>query len=235
MIIIDLPLIAKPNGFPQAIAKRKEGDDGMKYFNKFNLLAALLLICASAVVASAQENEIGIMVGGLKTGDKGLRSTQTIKAAFDGAVSYEVNYAHRMVDGKLASLHWELLIAGAPKTNVKSTDLLLPRNYSSIFFTPGLKVKLFPGGISPYVAAGLGLGRFSASDTTLGGQSNTGDKNNTTWVFNYGGGVDVPIFPHIALRGELRDFIAGTPELNSRLFDKREHNVMVAGGVVFRF
>lgn len=207
----------------------------MRNICKLNLLAVLFILCASAIVASAQENEIGVLIGGLKTGDKGLQSSQTIKAAFDGAVSYELNYAHRMVDGKLASLHWELLIAGAPKTNVKSTDLLLPRNYSSIFLTPGLKVKLFPGGISPFVAAGLGLGRFSASDTTLGGQSNPGDKNNTTWVFNYGGGVDFPIFPHVALRGELRDFIAGTPKLNSQLFEKREHNVMVAGGIVLRF
>jgi hypothetical protein len=207
----------------------------MKTFNNRNLLAALFLVCASTVAAFAQENEIAVLVGGLKTGDKGLQSTQTIKAAFDGAVSYEINYANRILDGQLASLHWELLIAGAPKTNVKSTDLLLPRNYSSIFFTPGLKVKLFPGGISPYAAAGLGLGRFSASDTNLNGQPNTGDRKNTTWVFNYGGGVDIPIFPHIALRGEVRDFIAGTPKLNSRLFEKREHNIFVGGGVVVRF
>ena len=207
----------------------------MKNVNKRNLLAALFIVCASTIAASAQENEIAVLVGGMKTGDKGLQSTQTIKAAFDGAVSYEINYAHRLVDGKLASLHGELLIAGAPKTNVKSTSLLLPKNYSTIFFTPGLKVKLFPGGISPYVAAGLGLGRFTASDTNLNGQPNTGDRKNTTWVFNYGGGVDIPIFPHIALRGEVRDFIAGTPKLNSQLFEKREHNIFVGGGVVVRF
>lgn len=207
----------------------------MKNINKRNLLAALLVVCASVIVASAQENEIGALVGGLKTGDKGLQSTQTIKAAFDGATAYEVNYAHRIVNGQLASLHFELLVAGAPKTNVKSTNLLLPRNYSSIFFTPGLKVKLFPGGVSPYVAAGLGLGRNTASDTNLNGQPVTGDKKNTTWVFNYGGGVDFPILPYLALRGEVRDFIAGTPKLNGQLFDKRQHNIFVAGGVVVRF
>ena len=197
--------------------------------------ATLLLVCACTLTAFAQENEIAVLVGGTKTGDKGLRSGQTVKAAFDGATSYEINYAKRMVDGELASLHWELLIAGAPNTGVKSTNLLLPRNYSSIFFTPGLKVKLFPKGVSPYVAAGLGLGRFSADATNLNGQPNTSDRNNTTWVFNYGGGVDIPIFPHIALRGEIRDFIAGTPKLNSQLFEKREHNVFVGGGVVVRW
>jgi len=205
----------------------------MKHILK--LLVVLVFACAGASIASAQENEIGVLVGGAKTGDKGLQSTGTIKAAFDGSTAYEINYAHRMVDGKVASLHWELMIAGVPKTGVSSTNLILPRNYSSIFFAPGLKVKLFPGGISPYIAAGLGLGRLTASDTNLNGLPNTSDKSNTTWIFNYGGGVDVPIFPHIALRGEVRDLIAGTPKLNGQLFDKRQHNIFVGGGIVVRW
>src|SRR5436190_9839377 len=179
-----------------------------------NLLAALIIACAGVIIASAQENEIGVLVGGSKTGDKGLQSNSTIKAAFDGATAYELNYAHRLVDGKLASLHWELMIAGVPRTGVKSTNLILPRSYSSLFLVPGLKVKLFPGGISPYVVAGLGLGRTIASGTNLNGQPNPSDKADTTWIFNYGGGLDFPIFPHVALRGEVRDLIAGTPKLN---------------------
>jgi len=205
----------------------------MKNILKF--AAALVVVCAAAIAAAAQESEIAVLIGGLKTGDKGLQSSQAIKAAFDGATAYEINYAHRMVDGKLASLHWELMVAGAPRTGVKSTNLILPRSYSSIFFAPGLKVKLFPGGISPYVAAGLGLGRLSASDTTLNGQSNPSDKNSTTWIFNYGGGVDFPIFSHFALRGEVRDFIVGTPKLNGQLLDKRQHNIFVGGGIVVRW
>ncbi|MDQ3009827.1 MAG: outer membrane beta-barrel protein [Blastocatellia bacterium] len=200
-----------------------------------NLLAVLAIACAGVIVASAQENEIAVMVGGVKTGDKGLQSSSTIKAAFDGATAYELNYAHRMVDGKVASLHWELMIAGIPKTGVKSTNLILPRSYSSLFLVPGLKVKLFPGGVSPFVVAGLGVGRLTASDNNLNGQPNTGDKADTTWIFNYGGGVDFPIFPHVALRGEVRDLIAGTPNLNGQLFEKRQHNVLVAGGVVIRW
>ena len=203
--------------------------------NILNLLAVLVITCAGAIIASAQENEIAVLGGGLKTGDKGLQSSGAIKAAFDGATTYEINYAHRIVDGKVASLHWELMIAGVPRTGVKSTNLILPRSYSSLFFAPGLKVKLFPGGISPYVVAGLGLGRLTASGTNLNGLPNTGDKSDTTWIFNYGGGVDFPIFPHFALRGEVRDLIAGTPKLNGQLFDKRQHNIFVGGGVVVRW
>ncbi len=205
----------------------------MKHILK--LLAVLVLACVGVVIASAQENEIGVLIGGAKTGDQGLRSSGTIKAAFDGATAYEINYAHRLVDGKVASLHWELMIAGVPRTGVKSTNLILPRSYSSLFLAPGLKVKLFPGGISPYVVAGLGVGRLTANGTNLNNLPNTSDKSSTTWIFNYGGGVDFPIFPHIALRGEVRDLIAGTPKLNGQLFDKRQHNVFVGGGIVVRW
>lgn len=199
------------------------------------LLAVLTVVCSGGVIATAQENEIAVLVGGAKTGDQGLQTSSTIKAAFDGATAYELNYAHRMVDGKLASLHWELMIAGVPKTGVKSASLVLPRSYSSLFLAPGLKVKIFPGGVSPYVVAGLGLGRQTASDTNLNGQPNNGDKTNTTWIFNYGGGVDFPIFPHLALRGEVRDLITGTPKLNGQLFDKRQHNILAVIGVAVRW
>jgi opacity protein-like surface antigen len=200
-----------------------------------NFLAILIITCGGAIVAFAQESELAVLVGGLKTGDQGLRSTSSVTAAFDGATGYEINYAHRIANAEIASLHWELMIAGVPHTGVKSTNLILPRSYSSLFFAPGLKVKLFPRGVSPYVVAGLGLGRQTASGTNLNGQPNTGDKSSTTWIINYGGGVDFPIFPHLALRGEVRDLIAGTPELNAQLFDKRQHNIFVAGGIVLRW
>lgn len=202
---------------------------------RINLWLGLCLLCACAPAAAAQENEIAVLVGGIKTGDKGLQSTQPIRAAFNGAVAYEAAYAHRLVNGTLASLHFELVIAGAPKTGVESTALLLPRNYSSLFFAPGLKLKLFPGGLSPYVAAGVGGSRYKASDTALGGQATTGDKTDTSWVFNYGGGVDIRLIGPVGVRGEVRDFITGTPRFSAPFFEERQHNVFAAAGIVLSF
>lgn len=208
----------------------------MKRINQwFGLCLGLGLLCACALTAFAQENEIAVLVGGIKTGDKGLQTTQVIKTAFNGATAYEAAYAHRLIDGTLASLHGELVIAGAPSTGIKSTALLLPKNYSSLFFTPGLKLKLFPGGLSPFVAAGVGLGRYKASDTALNGLSTTGDKTDTSWVFNYGGGVDVRLIGPVGVRGEIRDFITGTPKFNMPFFEKRQHNVFAAAGIVLNF
>lgn len=206
----------------------------MKIVSQGILLVGLLLACAT--LAAAQEHEFALLVGGMKTGDRGLSSTQSVRAAFDGARAYEANYARRIVDGKLASLHWEITVAGAPRTGVKSTNLLLPRNYSTLFLAPGLKVKLFPGGgLSPYIVAGAGYGRYRASEVRLNNQPNTDDRHNNTWVFNYGGGVDFNLIGVLALRGEIRDFITGSPSLNAPFLTNRQHNVMAAGGIVLRW
>lgn len=208
----------------------------MKNKKRFCLSMLLLMIFSCAPVAFAQEHEVALLIGRLKAGDRGLDSLQPIRAAFDGAVSYEVNYANRMVDGELASLHWEITIVGAPNTGVKSTNLLLPKNYSSLFLTPGLKLKLFPGGgISPYIVGGVGLGRYRESDTTVGGTPNTGDRANTTWAFNFGGGVDFNLFGPVAVRGEVRDFVTGNPSFSAPFLTNKQHNVFVGGGVVVKW
>ncbi|MGE0132358.1 MAG: outer membrane protein [Blastocatellales bacterium] len=204
--------------------------------NKKRLCLSMLMIFACAPAAFAQEHEVALLVGRLKPSDRGLDTLQPIRAAFDGAVSYEVNYANRIVDGELASLHWEITIAGAPSAGVKSTNLLLPKNYSSLFFTPGLKLKLFPGGgISPYIVGGVGVGRYAQSDTTVGGAPNTGDRANTTWAFNFGGGVDLNLLGPVAVRGEVRDFVTGNPSFSAPFLTNKQHNIFVGGGVVVKW
>jgi opacity protein-like surface antigen len=193
-----------------------------------------LFVCAPAVFA--QQQELSVLVGRLKPSDQGLDSLQPVKAAFDGTVTYQINYAYRMLNGELVSLHGELAITGAPNAGVNSTNLLLPKNYSSLFFTPGLKLKIFPGGgISPYLVGGAGVGRFTLSGTNLDGSPNTGDRSNTSLVFDFGGGVDLHLLGPIALRGEVRDFVTGTPSFSTPILNDRQHNLFVAGGIVLRF
>jgi len=208
----------------------------MKFIRTGNLLAVLFILFGSVTVAFAQERELSFLIGRLKTGDKGISVPQTISTAFDGAVSYEITYGRRFVDGQLVNLYGELLIAGAPSTKIRATNIVLPNSYSSLFFTPGLKLKLFPkGGLSPFIAAGLGMGRYSGDAQTSTGQPVQGDTANTTWAFSYGGGVDLNIVNNFAIRGEVRDFITGKPKFTSPFFDKSQHNVNIAIGVVFKF
>jgi len=208
----------------------------MKNKKRLCLLILPLALFAWAPAVFAQEHELALLVGRLKTGDRRLDTVQTIKAAFDGAVTYQINYANRMVNGELVSLHWELMIAGAPKTDVKSTDLLLPRNYSSLFFAPGLKLKIFPGGgFSPYLVGGVGVARFKQSETTVSGGPNSGDRANTTYGYNFGGGVDLNILGPVSVRGEVRDFVTGSPSFSRPFLTDRQHNIFVGGGIVVRW
>ena len=196
----------------------------------------LLLIFVSSPAVFAQEHELALLVGRLKASDSTLNSVGQVKAAFDGAVTYQINYANRMVNGELASLHWELAIAGAPRTGVRSSNVLLPRTYSTLIFTPGLKLKIFPGGgFSPYLAGGVGLGRFSQSGTNINGSPNTGDRSNTSFVFNYGGGVDLNVLGPISVRGEARDFMTGNPSFSTPFLNDRKHNLFVGAGIVLRW
>ena len=200
----------------------------------FPMLLLLIFVCAPAIFA--QEHELALLVGRLKASDRTLDSVAPVKAAFDGAVTYQINYANRMVNGEIASLHWELAIIAAPRTGVKSSNVLLPRTYSTLMFTPGLKLKVFPGGgFSPYLVGGAGLGRFSQSGTNINGSPNTGDRSNTSFVFNYGGGVDLNVLGPLSVRGEVRDFMTGTPSFSTPFLNDRQHNLFVGVGIVVRW
>jgi hypothetical protein len=50
-----------------------------------------------------------------------------------------------------------------------------------------------------------------------------------------GVGLDVKIIGQFRLRGEARDFWSGVPDLSVNTGKSRQHNILVAGGVVWRF
>lgn len=208
----------------------------MKNKKRLCLLMLLVALFACAPAVFAQEHELALLVGRLKASDRSLDSLEPVKAAFGGAVTYQINYANRMVNGEIASLHWELAITGAPRTGVKSSNILLPRTYSTLFLTPGLKLKVFPGGgFSPYLVGGAGLGRYKQSDANINGGPNTTDRSNFTWLFNFGGGVDLNVLGPISVRGEVRDFVTGTPSFSTPILNDRQHNLFVGVGIVLKF
>ena len=89
----------------------------------------------------------------------------------------EGNLAHRLANLHVASFHLELPLLGSPNRTAPGTS------FSSIFFTPGVKVKFSLPLLSPFLSVGGGLAHFSTG-TNVGGSSTTG-------AFQVGGGVDV--------------------------------------------
>jgi len=74
--------------------------------------------------------------------------------------------------------------------------------------------------VQPFATFGLGASRLS-------GTSNT--PVNPNFVWNYGGGADIRLHRHLALRLELRDYVGGLPG------SETSHNIVPSAGIVFRF
>jgi len=204
--------------------------------SKPNPVALLFLMLLLAMSAQAQKNEASFLVGALKTGSRGITDAAAGSIESGASTAYEINVATRLLNARLVSLYFELPLIVAPNTDLTSSNVLVPKNYSSIFFTPGLKLKAWTlSPISPYAVLGAGLGHFTSSGTLLSGQPNPSSKTTTKFVYDVGGGIDLRVIPFVALRGEIRDLISGNPSFTVPVSGDRQHNVLFAGGVVLRF
>jgi opacity protein-like surface antigen len=183
-----------------------------------------LLLLALGAGASAQSIELAIGAGGYLP----VNNDQA-----DKAFAVQGTFSARILHVPLASLYFDLPVVGTLNTTVTSTQQLTSLGtYSAMFIAPGLKIKLAPGfPISPYVAGGVGVARFSKSDSLAAG----GENITSTNVFDIGGGLDTKIFPYLSLRGEVRDFYSGNARLRLSNLDERQHNVVITGGLVLRF
>src|SRR3954463_5870341 len=181
-------------------------------------LAAFFLI---SLPLAAQSNELAVTAGGY------FPLSSSINA--DTAFAIGGSFAHRVASVPLVSLYVEVPVYATfdSTANIAGSTLTNPK-YSVLFVTPGLKLKLAPSfPVSPYFVAGGGLARFSKSNTTTSGTTNTG-------VFDIGGGLDFKFFPYLSFRTEVRDYYSGSPNLTVGFTD-RQHQVIASGGLVLRF
>ncbi|HVG92113.1 MAG TPA: hypothetical protein VNB54_11540 [Alphaproteobacteria bacterium] len=190
------------------------------------LLVFLLVTCA----AFAQSNDVAVSFGGtFAPGAEGPAicealpncPTGIVSRSVDPGFSIEGTYAHRLANFTVASLHLELPFMFTP---TRRSEFLGP-DFSTFFFTPSLRLKFLPSsGVSPFVSAGGGLGRFKAGSTS----DNHG-------AFRVGGGLDFKThLPLLGFRLEARDFVAGPPSFSS-LTNGHLNNLFVGGGIVFHF
>jgi hypothetical protein len=85
------------------------------------------------------------------------------------------------------------------------------------------------------VSFGAGFGHFSEDKTLIYGGANPGGSS-TSGVIQGGFGLDVRVWHRYSLRGEVRDFWSGTPDLPLADTGKtRQHNYFVGAGVVWHF
>jgi hypothetical protein len=202
---------------------RREG-----FLFTWSVLTKLSIGCVllMAISAQAQKNDAAVTVGGY------LQTTDPLNLG--AAWALEGSYARSFWRGPALSLSFELPVAGSFKSSIPTlSGLTVASSYNSLFITPGVRVRLGPSFfLSPYVAAGIGYGRFNKN--LRGGGTATDD----TVAFDVAGGLDLKVLPFISLRGEIRDFNSGglnLPTLAQSLATGRQNNLFITAGIALKW
>ena len=197
--------------------------------------ATVLAVCIFVTHVSAQKNELSGLLGRTFISDQGIIGGTFFdnNVHFGKGLTFEVNYARRVLGPGFASLSLEVPVVVNWDEDLNSDAVQVPKSFKSYFVTPSARLNVFANSaVTPWVSLGGGIGRFSESSTQVSGAGNTGT---TTGALQAGLGLDVRFFGRFSLRGEVRDFWSGVPQLNVDTGKTRQHNYFVAGGIVWHF
>jgi hypothetical protein len=201
-------------------------------------IGALVAVCAFVALAAAQKNELSGILGRTFVSDQGIQGAPSFdpNLHFGKGLTFEVNYARRVLGGGFWSLAMEVPFNVNLDEDVHEAQHLAPKQYSSYFVTPAARLNVFSDqAVSPWVSFGGGFGRFGESSTLEFGGPNPGKTGTNTGVVQTGLGLDVKIFHRFSLRGEVRDFWSGVPQLNVNTGKSRQHNIFLGAGIGWRF
>lgn len=202
-------------------------------------VSILFVILCASTYALAQKADIAFVAGGSFVSNANVTvlppATVVDTLKTNNHLFLEGALGVRLVNARVVSLSLDVPVAGIPsqKLTLASTPSTVVDHLSSVFITPGLRLKLLPvSPISPWVSVGGGWARFS---TDSGVRTNKG-------AVEYGGGLDFKTgLPVLGFRAEVRDFVTGDPNFgtasvlagDSSAFHR--HNLLAGGGIVLRF
>jgi hypothetical protein len=209
------------------------------------VLAAAISVLGSTAWAQENQkddkNEVAGVLGRIFISDQGIQAATFFNPFVRSGkgLTFEINYARHFYETALYGLSAEVDAAFNLDEDLNSGADVVPKDYRQIFFTPALRLNLFPDtAVSPWVSFGGGFAHFSENSSLIYGGANPGGSN-TSGVLQGGVGLDVRPFQKIrrfAIRGEARDFWSGTPDLPLAPTGKtRQHNYLVGGGAVWHF
>ena len=184
-----------------------------------------------AVPASAQTRfDVGLLLGSTGTSDEGAA------LQFARATTYQATFAWRVWHNPSVGVAVEVPFIASPAFDVTTPGRTLPKEYASLYLTPGLRVTVFPDRVvSVFGAAGAGYARYSESKLRVDGSPNPAQRDTNTNAFQFGGGVDVRAVRWLGFRAEVRDLCTGARTFSIATPGGRVHNVVASGGFVLRF
>jgi len=197
-------------------------------------------VLGASAAAQDEKNEVTGILGRIFISDQGIHgpNAPTINPFVRSGkgLTFEVNYARRLLGTQVYAVSGEVPAVFNLDEDLGSGGDVVPSGYKQIFVTPSVRLNLFPAtAVSPWVSFGGGFGHFSESNNLNYYGTNPGGST-TSGVIQGGLGLDVRVWHRFSIRGEVRDFWSGTPDLPLADTGKtRQHNFFVGGGVVYHF
>lgn len=197
------------------------------------------LICPRALAQREQKNELSGLIGRTFISNQGIVGNTSFdpNVHFGKGLTFEINYSRSLIGSDLYSVSVEVPFIWNPDEDLHAAPPTpVPQGYASYTVTPSARVNLFPEvAFSPWVSFGGGFTHMSESSKTVFGLPNLGSTGSTSGVLQAGAGFDVKLIRSFKIRLALRDYWSGVPQLNVDTGKSRQHNFLVAGGVVYRF
>lgn len=204
------------------------------------ILAVTISILGAFASAQEEKNEVTGMIGRIFISDQGIHgpNAPTINPFVRSGhgLTFEVNYSRRFLATPVYAVAGEVPAVFNLDEKLNSGGPVVPTKYRQFFVTPSARVNLFPEtAVSPWVSIGGGFAHFTEGNNLIYYGTNPG-KSTTSGVLQIGAGLDVRVWHRFSIRGQVRDFYSGTPDLPLADTGKsRQHNYFVGGGVVYHF
>jgi len=187
------------------------------------VVLGLLLAFGSFVWAQEAKNEVTIQGEGFFTKDstgKGVENNPTYSGGFLAGYRYNLNHRFALE----GDYDYFRNSQDYPKSDTK-----IKTNVSAITGAAVVKLPEFKK-VRPFALAGGGGIIFNPHDAKS-------IETQARGAFVYGGGADVPITKHVALRAEYRGLVYKAPDFDRSDLktDKFTHSAVPSAGLVFTF
>ena len=194
-------------------------------------IAVIVLLGAWGVSAAAQSRvDVGLLLGSTRASDEGAA------LQFDRATTYQATFAWRVWQNDALRVAIEVPFLASPKFEVATPGRSLPKEYASLYLTPGVRVVAYPDrAVSVFGAVGAGYARYSESKLRADGSPNPGQRDTNTDAIQFGAGIDIAALRRLGFRFEVRDLFTGARVFSIATPGARVHNVVGSGGLVLRF
>jgi Outer membrane protein beta-barrel domain len=193
-------------------------------------LLLIFLAILMGVPALAQNSDLGVLLGVAPLRSQSTISTAGISSSDDATV--QIDYSIQFLETSVGAFYIELPLAAVFHESNRIGPNIVSSDRDIIFFTPGVRWKLWMHSrISLYAALGGGLASFGMSTSTVGPSITEFSTRTTKPALDFGGGIDFRLTRLLSIRCEGRDYVTAA---NAGGFSGRNHAALDVG-VGFHF